>query len=168
MITVQGKGGTTHSAIAKYTKWIEKYVQSVDKDGHYVGDNWTLQLKLKGHCYSACEEMQKKFPELILIRGHVVTGTWWKIFGGDPDQYLDPGNGHFWLETKQGEIVDPTRGQFHTPEDTLYLAFDESKSNTLPTGKCPNCGDYCYGGKDLCSDECLKSYTAYIARECRF
>ena len=31
-----------------------------------------------------------------------------------------------------------------------------------PTGKCPNCGGYCYEGATLCSDRCEHEYMAYL------
>lgn len=84
---------------------------------------------------SATLEMQQEFPELIRVRGHYIDC----LLGDRP---------HWWLKTKDGEIVDPTASQFN-PGD--YEEFDES--NPI-TGKCLNCGDYCYNHKCFCSSEC--------------
>lgn len=32
----------------------------------------------------------------------------------------------------------------------------------LPTGKCPNCGNFCYEGNYLCSGKCTKEYMTYL------
>lgn len=165
MITQQGKGGINHSTNQEYRVWIERFISKVESDPSYVGDNWTLAMKLKGRCYSASTDMQEYFPELRLIRGHVVSQRYIDMVGPEYSETLDPGDGHIWLETEAGDIVDPTRQQY--PEGLIYVAFDESKAHTLPTGKCPNCGSYCYNNKDCCSDDCFNSYVSYIQSEMR-
>lgn len=156
----QGRGGNTHSALPAHVDWIASYVQGVDADPHYAGDNWTLASKLRGHCHSACIEMLQAFPDLILVRGWTVSPEYADVAAENIEE-LDPGDGHYWLETADGQIVDPTAQQFRST-NPHYVAFDESKAHTLPTGKCPNCGDYCYNNTDCCTDECFKSYCAYM------
>lgn len=134
----QGVGGTNITTNPKYLVWISDYVAK--------------QSFLRGMCRSACDKMLQVFPELKLVRGwaggHLSTKD---------DVLLDPGDGHWWLETESGEIIDPTAGQFLGA--VVYVAFDETKASELPTGKCMNCGDYCYGKrKYICSDECEEDY----------
>jgi hypothetical protein len=153
----QGKGGNQHSVALGHTNWIAEYLRREDfKYGDYH--------ILRGSCWGACREMLRTFPELKLVRGHVLRGTRPEL-SEDPseDLGLDPGDGHWWLETKEGLIVDPTSEQFPVDKAKLfYKPFDESLANTLPTGKCPNCGGYCYNGKDFCDEDCGKEYTAYL------
>lgn len=170
----QGKGGPSTQE-ERYLRWIADYIHSVDTDPHYTGDNWTLASKLRGHCISASHKLQEAFPELRLIRGTVVSTNWIKRMGinvteaDELQSLIRPDGGHIWCETETGEVVDPTFLQFAFVNDVaLYVPFDESKAADLPTGKCPNCGDYCYHGKELCSEECERSYARYLASECRF
>jgi len=164
----QGRGGTEHTKDARYLAWIAAFECRVLNDINYLGD-WTDSAKFKGKCLSACREMRSVFPELILVRGGVVN-VGWMVENNEGQPALDlinPGDGHFWLETKDGLIVDPTRKQF-TSGDLHYIAFDESQAHTLPTGKCMNCGFYCYGGRTmLCSDECEADYARYVDLESR-
>lgn len=162
---VQGKGGDHHTTDPRYIAWITQYVRAIDEDERYVGD-WTLASKLKGMCGSACSDMLEVFPELRCVRGTVVSKAW---VAKHPTENLQemicPDDGHIWLETEAGEIVDPTAAQLGNREDALYVAFDESQAHTLPTGKCPNCGDYCYNGTDCCTEECFYAYAAYLGLE---
>lgn len=43
------------------------------------------------------------------------------------------------------------------------IAFYEplNESDPEPTGKCPNCGAYCYDSGTCCSEECDREYAAY-------
>lgn len=104
-----------------------------------------LPARVTGECAERTLEMQARFPELIRVRG-------W---------YWDPirlQSSHWWLKTAEGEIVDPTAKQF-TPGG-WYEEYDESQPE--PTGKCPNCGGYCYNHKTCCSDKCNKEYLDYV------
>lgn len=97
-----------------------------------------------GKCEFYSKKMIKRFPELILVRGH----------------YDDPIRGateHWWLKTEVGKIVDPTKAQFISGFD--YTELD--KNSPEPTGKCPECGEYVYNNQTL-HDECAKSYLAYL------
>jgi hypothetical protein len=155
---VQGKS-LGQCADPKYLAWIEEYTK---------GDRI-----LAGGCQSACREMQAVFPELLLIRGSIHLDVWCTMAWEMDLEGLEPGLGHFWLETADGLIIDPTAKQFTDPKGcyragkiTAYFPFDETKAELLPTGKCPNCGFYCYNGRDLCSEECERDYAAYLQREC--
>lgn len=100
-----------------------------------------------GQCQIATKTMAKAFPELTRVRGHYFCPVW----GERP---------HWWLVTQDGEIVDPTKNQHPSKGKGHYEPWDESQPE--PTGICPNCGEYCYGGKSVCSDECFKLYKAYL------
>lgn len=101
-------------------------------------------------CVSVTKEMQEAFPELDRVRGHVHL------------MFIDEPQPHWWLTTTEGDIVDPTSGQWSRDgvAPMSYEPWDESKSE--PTGKCPNCGNYCYDGNYLCCEQCEQEYRAYL------
>lgn len=99
-----------------------------------------------GKCHETCLEMQKTFPELKLIRGHYFDPIW-----------LD--RKHWWLETKDGEIIDPTAIQFPSKGQCLYTPWDESQPE--PTGKCPNCGEYTFNNEYV-HEECRTAFMASL------
>lgn len=163
---VQGKGGTVHCVDSRYQVWVTAYEEREISNPNLRGE-WIVQAIFRGQCLAACHEMRAVFPELRLVRGWVVTVECWNSHHAEPDfqESFNPADGHFWLETDAGLVVDPTRKQFRD-QHGYYVAFDERLADTLPTGKCCNCGDYCYGGRDmLCSEECERSYTAYVMRD---
>jgi hypothetical protein len=99
-----------------------------------------------GTCKETCLQMLGVFPELKLIRGHYICPFW-----GERE--------HWWL--KDGDdIVDPTDAQFPSKGMGEYIEWDETQPE--PTGKCPNCGGYCYDGRSVCSDKCETEYLAYL------
>ena len=108
--------------------------------------NWIIEYNRRvGNVYGKCEqatlEMQQTFPKLIRKRGHVEV----------PFQTKNPE--HWWLETTDGIIVDPTELQFSCV--IRYIELDESLPE--PIGKCINCGEYVFPGAindHACSIEC--------------
>lgn len=99
-----------------------------------------------GKCAEVTLKMQKEFPELERIRGH----------------FDCPNRGrseHWWL-TLDGSIIDPTQSQFIYFSLNQYEPWDENKPE--PTGKCGNCGDYCYNGSYTCSDSCERAVRNYM------
>lgn len=94
-----------------------------------------------GMCKEFCNKMLAEFPELKLVRGHVYLPK------------CDEAWPHWWL-LSDDEIVDPTISQF--PSMILYEPHDENEPE--PTGRCLNCGEYCYNGRDCCSDDCFTSF----------
>ena len=164
----QGRGGTENTKDTRYLAWIAAFEYRVLSDPSYMGD-WTEAAKFKGRCLSSCRDMQSVFPELMLVRGGVVNVAWMVDHdSGQPAiDLINPDDGHFWLETEDGLIVDPTRKQFCEGE-LHYIAFNESLAHTLPTGKCMNCGNHCYEGRTmLCSEECEIDYARYVSSESR-
>lgn len=90
-------------------------------------------------CASATAMMVKAFPELRRVRGYY------------------SGREHWWCETADGDVVDPTAAQYDS--DGEYAALDESKPH--PTGYCANrCGGYAWNHASYCSDECEEMHYA--------
>lgn len=120
-----------------YEDWIAGYVKSQTGNVRY-------------RCQSASEAMAKAFPELRLARGWVTL---------ESSDRLE----HWWCVTPNGAVIDPTEFQFDdyrgAPES--YEEYDEGKHGSLPTGKCPECGEFIYDGRDL-HPECEQSYLAYL------
>ena len=74
------------SAPGEYNAWISDYAERNRGIIH-------------GRCKDACTEMAERFPELTIVTGHIEDASWGR-------------RGHFWLVTRDGAIVDPTRAQF--------------------------------------------------------
>lgn len=111
----------------KYKTWISEYLT---KNNPY------------GQCAEATLQMQKEFPELIRVRGHYYEPLW----GQDRE--------HWWLKTKNNEIVDPTSKQFPTNGTMEYTEWVEGSEE--PIGKCMNCGDLVFSSKDVGANACSK------------
>ena len=119
--------------MTKYSTWINDHVKEYE-DAY-------------GKCKEICELMLKEFSELTLVRGHYYCAVW-----GSRE--------HWWLKTSDDKIVDPTKIQFPSLGNGEYVEWDESEPE--PTGKCPNCGEYCFNGDQVCSKNCEIAYMAYI------
>jgi len=120
-----------------YTSWIERHVRRRGVD------------RLDGTCQEMSEVMKREFPELTVVRGHVF------IIGPHGTNHR---TGHWWLTDPEGCVVDPTALQFC--EILEYDPWDEAQDE--PTGKCPNCGGYCFNGASLCTPKCEQEYIAYL------
>jgi hypothetical protein len=102
--------------------------------------------------------MAREFTELVRVRGTVTLGNLWE-------------RDHWWLKMKiddEDQIIDPTVAQFsqdYYSGGTFVVWYQErDESEPEPTGKCPNCGGYCYDYRDLCSERCERAYAAYLMR----
>ena len=100
----------------------------------YINNLKMTYEKAYGNCEKVCKKMNKQFPELIPIKGHYYCMVWGKRM-------------HWWLETHDGTIIDPTAIQFPTKGYGVYDPWDNTQPE--PTGKCPNCGEYCYEGEQV-------------------
>lgn len=100
-----------------------------------------------GKCAEITEAMAKAFPELTRVRGHYYCPSWGE-------------RTHWWLTTPDGKIVDPTKDQHPSHGLGRYEPWVEGSPE--PTGKCPNCGGYCYNGESTCSKKCYEEYRAYL------
>jgi len=116
----------------KYHTWIDEYSKK--------------HPNTRGMCAHATEEMQKVFPELVRVRGHV-----YNILNNKSSP-------HWWLKDDVGNIIDPTAKQFGGILE--YDEWDETKEE--PCGKCLNCGEYCYDNRFTCSDICAKEFAASL------
>jgi len=102
--------------------------------------------RLYGTCQSATREMVETFPELKAIPGHVMVAPAGRVE-------------HWWCVTPQGEIVDPTAGQFGAGVGE-YIPW--TPGTQVRVGRCMNCGEDIYkavealGGdrECICSPEC--------------
>lgn len=115
--------------------------------GEYIG--WVVKNvpDPTGKCVEVTMAMVMTFPELNRVRGHFIepSGKEWP---------------HWWCVAEDGTIVDPTRAQF--PEDwpDHYVPWVEGSQE--PTGRCPNCGGYCYTGGTCCSEKCHNEYADFV------
>jgi len=82
-------------------------------------------------CKEFCAKMHRDFPELILKTGYVYSYKNIDNYGDLHKQYP-----HVWLETKEGEIVDPTVKQFGLLGELHYV---DSKGKPF-RGSCNGCG----------------------------
>lgn len=113
---------------------------------------------MQGRCFNVTLEMQKVFPELVRVPGTVRT-------------YSGYSSDHWWLETVEGEIVDPTASQF--THSTSYFESGEiveyhNWKGPLPVGKCANCGELVYEGESRSKcmhDECEEEFMNYLNAE---
>ena len=115
----------------KYKEWILNY-------NHLNPDTY-------GMCREATQQFSNDFPELKRVRGHVESALSSKLLP------------HWWCVDPNGNIIDPTAKQFDYI--TRYIELD--KSQPEPTGKCPNCGEYCYDNDFTCCESCESEYASY-------
>ena len=93
------------------------------------------------------------------------------MHGDDPMK-----RGHWWLTDEEGNIVDPTAGQF--PIIVRYEPW--SDGDPIRLGKCRNCGKEVWGvpeldelsgfvsnEKSFCDEHCYEAYGAYLNKNIR-
>lgn len=128
----------------------EEYIKERIKD-QYKGDP---RLTL-GKCVEEVHAMHQEFPELEVVKGHVYV-EW---FAGHQRERK---RGHWWLVTSDGDIVDPTAGQF--PVIERYEAYVEGAH--VRVGTCMNCGEPLWGAPGaaptFCGRACELSYARYV------
>jgi len=101
-----------------------------------------------GKCTEITEAMDKEFPELKRVRGWYEDAYWGK-------------REHWWMLDPNSNIIDPTKSQFPDQHGD-YHPLDESKPK--PTGKCINCGGYCFNRNPTCSKECERQNREFMER----
>lgn len=119
--------------MSKYQDWIERCYPTSDS--------------AKCECEEGTKLMSTCFPELTVVRGQISVE---EPYGLPPTKTT-----HWWCVTPDGKVVDPTGHQYPT-KILLYEPVDDTKEE--PTGKCMNCGDICYKGNNLCSEECKSEF----------
>lgn len=118
----------------------EEYQSWID---NYRANNITL-----GRCLVATAAMQKVFPELNIIKGHVYC-IWGK-------------RGHAWCQTPNGNIVDPTADQF----DFIFKYESWKPGDEVYTGKCPDCGAEIWVAVHTLEEEPNKPNNGFCSQEC--
>ncbi len=89
----------------------------------WIKEHYPTYESAYGRCAEAVKKMSKEFPELKIVRGHVMC-LWGK-------------RAHWWLTDAEGNIIDPTVTQFPGT-----INYDEWKpGDQIRVGKCMNCGD---------------------------
>ena len=132
---------------AIYVEWIKAYVERHRATG------------ILGRCRQASEEMRAVFPELRLVRGHV------HVIG------MHAGSrAHWWLETADGTVVDPTESQF-----PAVLDYDEWRpGHPVRISKCMDCGQEIWQEVEsldnvpeqrFCDEGCRRSFAASLIEE---
>lgn len=91
----------------------------------------------RGQCATVTKRMAEAFPELRRVRGHYVCP-------------LEGCRAHWWMETPNGQIIDPTQDQFVSCGQGTY----EEYVGLEPTGRCLNCGEVLYGSEAFCNAAC--------------
>ncbi len=92
-----------------------------------------------GKCAEITLAMCKAFPELKRVRGHYYDFVWAE-------------RAHWWCVDPNGIVIDPTAAQF--PSKGLGFYDEHVKGDPEPTGKCMNCGAYCFNEQLFCCDQC--------------
>lgn len=100
-----------------------------------------------GKCSEVTLSMVNAFPELRRVRGWYYCIIWGERM-------------HWWCVAPNGEIIDPTAEQFPSKGSGVYVEHEEGQP--LPTGKCPNCGEYCYNYDPICSEHCEIEYISFL------
>lgn len=119
------------------------------KDPRYESMRRELVQRFKtshNHCSQFTRHMAERFPELRRVAGF----------------YLSPAGAshgeHWWLESSEGLIVDPTADQWPSRGKGTYIRYDPTK-HLVSKGSCPSCGVGLYSrtGSHPCSRECDES-----------
>jgi len=75
-------------------------------------DAVTGYAEFRGRCKEMSEALVASDPSLSLKRGHYFEPAW----GGDQP--------HWWCEDIDGNVVDPSKGQFPSNGTSIYTEFD--------------------------------------------
>lgn len=130
-----------------YEKWAPREV--VHKYEKWIKENVDLKDNGYGKCQEVTTEMVKEFPELQQIRGFYYCPLWGERM-------------HWWCINEEFSLlIDPTAEQFPSRGSGVYDSVDEDDPGSIPTGKCPNCGGFCYNGNYCCSENCYEEYARY-------
>jgi hypothetical protein len=107
-------------------------------------------LRRYGSSHQRCAEftrqMAERFPELRRVAGFYLTPT-----GASHGE-------HWWLETADATVVDPTADQWPSMGTGIYERYDPAR-HLVSKGRCPSCGTglYSRAGSYPCSRDCDES-----------
>lgn len=98
-------------------------------------------LRFRGKCREMSEELVTKDPSLTLVRGYYYDPHW-----GEQE--------HWWCVDSNGGVVDPTKDQFPSKGNGLYVPFDGmcsceqcgkdvAEENAVMAGPYPCCSNQC-------------------------
>lgn len=73
-----------------------------------------INMELRGKCKEMSEKIVNDNPGYRLVRGHYFEPFW----GSKAMQQ------HWWVETPDGTIIDPTKDQFPSAGKSEYIEFD--------------------------------------------
>lgn len=122
----------------------------------WIKENYSEPSSRLGQCRQASERMQKVFPELTITNGEIEV------------LYDDNLRIHWWLKDAEGNIVDPTAGQF-----AAIIAYKEASADSdcrnYPRARCHNCGGAFYVTPEvrsmpLCTEKCAIEYGEYVTK----
>jgi len=118
----------------KYEQWVF--------DNGFNDPNVSLRM-----CVEVCNIMVECFPELSLKRGVVYSEV-----NADnlSDTYFQE-YPHTWCVTPEGEIIDPTKSQFHLLGELVYREMNETDIR-----KCMGCGTFYSESSSRVSGHCGK------------
>ena len=109
-----------------------------------------------GRCMEATTAMQKQFPELRVVKGHVYCPHPWGK------------RGHAWCVDSEGNVLDPTVKQFPG-----IFEYEEWKAgDEVRVGKCMDCGSDIWAQVEsidkeparvtFCDSECESRFREYL------
>ncbi len=104
-----------------------------------------------GLCHIVASQMTDAFPELRLVRGHFA--PW-----DGPRSRKWP---HWWCETAEGAVIDPTVAQFAGLGPGDYVEHNGKE----PTGRCLECGLYVFNAGSFCDDVCARRWNDDITAQ---
>lgn len=123
----------------RYRKWVKA---------------WLAKNNEFGACARAVGEMIAAFPELKLVRGHVMC-DWGK-------------RAHHWAVAPNGKIIDPTKSQFNA----VFSYEPWESGDEVQIGSCMDCGAEIWVNVDtldvsplrqeFCDDDCKARTVQYL------
>jgi hypothetical protein len=104
----------------------------------WIDEHYPTQDSARFQCKKAARDLAVAFPELRVVRGHsLVCG----------ECRARP---HWWCETEEGVIVDPTAHQWFGGIER----YERLSSEEEPHGRCMNCGELLFASKNAGSYLC--------------
>lgn len=114
--------------------------------------NW-ITHNVKGNTYGRCDElttaMKQYFPNLRKVRGFYHCPVWGR-------------RTHWWLESPDGQIIDPSSQQFPSRGYGEYQEVaDKDLSELVPVGRCMECMADVYENFEICGFCSIECHDAF-------